>query len=283
MFGFGAAFSVSAQTPSGAVEDSVGCPSLIGVQKWAAANIRNYDGDYSAFCGDFTGDGAKDVFAVIRSPTGGNSSYQDAVLFQNAGGQLRFLRKVPQFFGDTKRAAFAPGKVTLELTVMRPGDPRCCPSGTERREVDVATGRHAAITKAGAAKNGNPNDVTVSVQFSARAATLAARKTMTLQIGWSGEPLPAKRAAALQAGIIGEETSILLGMANKAIPGKAGQYTLAPETFESRYASWVRQVDVSANIDMTNAPSIRCSDVMVPIAVARAKPLIVTCKMTGER
>ena len=74
---------------------------------------------------------------------GGNNQGHRVVLFRNAGGTLRFLRRVKDLSGDPATAAFAPGKVILSMITMRAGDPRCCPSGRTRAVVNVATGTHA--------------------------------------------------------------------------------------------------------------------------------------------
>lgn len=287
IFGLIADQPADAQTTmAGSVEDSVGCPALTGVQSWAAANIKDYEGDYSSFCGDFAGDSAKDVFAVIRSPTGGNSSYQDAVLFQNIGGQMRFLRKVPQFFGETKRAAFAPGKVMLEMLVMKPGDPRCCPSGIERREVDVATGKHAAVNatrpaaQPGAASAGarptNPNAVTVNLRFSPRAA--AAVKTITLRARYIGEPLPGKAAQAYASDLLGEDGYMMVGNSEQRVAARDGLVTIIPTSFSLEHARWLKNLLIS--IDTLGHPaSVMCNSFLEkPMSVARSEPVTIACR-----
>jgi hypothetical protein len=132
----------------GGVAEDVGCPSLGPVARWGAANVEEYNGSNSVFCGDFTGDGMPDAFAVIRFALGANNFGQEAVLFQNVGGQLRFMRRVPEFFGTPKAAKFAVGRVTLDITTMLPTDARCCPTGKETRQVDTTTGRHWQLVDA---------------------------------------------------------------------------------------------------------------------------------------
>lgn len=124
------------------VGEGKGCPPTGPVARWGSANVADYMADNLIFCGDFTGDGAPDAFAVIRYALGGNNFGQEGVLFQNVGGQLRFLRRVPEFYGTPNSAKFAVGKVTLAMTVMLPTDTRCCPTGKEIREVDATSGRH---------------------------------------------------------------------------------------------------------------------------------------------
>lgn len=130
------------------VAEGVGCPPIGPVARWGSANVVDYNNSDIVFCGDFTGDGADDAFAVIRFAMGANNFGQDAVLFQNVGGQLRFLRRVPEFYGTPGAAKFQTGKVTLDMTIMRPEDARCCPSGKELRQVDTTTGRHSALIAA---------------------------------------------------------------------------------------------------------------------------------------
>ena len=132
----------------GGVAEDVGCPALGPVARWSAANVEEYNGSNSVFCGDFTGDGMPDAFAVIRFALGANNFGQEAVLFQNVGGQLRFLRRVPEFFGKPEAAKFAVGRVTLDMTTMLPTDARCCPTGKETRQIDTTTGRHWQLVDA---------------------------------------------------------------------------------------------------------------------------------------
>lgn len=137
----------SAASPKG-VTEGVGCPPLAAVERWGRANVPEFNGA-TAFCGDFTGDGLADAFAILHyNFVGGNAQGQEAAVFQNAGGTLRLLRRVPAFYGQPESASFDVGRVTLEMTVMLPTDSRCCPTGKETRQVDTTTGRHWQLVDA---------------------------------------------------------------------------------------------------------------------------------------
>jgi hypothetical protein len=130
------------------VTEGVGCPSLATVERWGRANVPQFNGA-TAFCGDFTGDGLPDAFAILHYDfIGGNAQGQEAALFQNAGGTLRLLRRVPEFYGQTESAVFDVGRITLQMTVLLPSDARCCPTGKETRQVDTTTGRHWQLVDA---------------------------------------------------------------------------------------------------------------------------------------
>ena len=92
------------------------------------------------FYGDFTGDGKADAMAVVYSEGEGNGFEIDALLFENAGGTFRFLKKAELFGSEPRNVRFQPGAVTLTTTMPRPGDPRCCPTGSKAWTIKVATG-----------------------------------------------------------------------------------------------------------------------------------------------
>lgn len=132
----------------GGVVEGKGCPPTGPVARWGSANVQDYNGSNSIFCGDFTGDGKADAFAVIRYALGANNFGQEAVLFHNIGGQLRFLRRVPEFYGMPEAAKFAEGRITIDMTTMLPTDARCCPTGKEIHQIDTASGRHWQLVDA---------------------------------------------------------------------------------------------------------------------------------------
>lgn len=243
-----------AQAP---VAEGQGCPSLAPIERWGKqANPTDYMDSNSVFCGDFTGDGKPDAFAVVRFALGGNNFGQDAVLFENVGGTLRFLRAVPEFYGQPDRATFSRGKVVLDMTVMRPNDPRCCPSGKEKREVDVATGRHRVVTGAAVRPSAvpAPRPAQSPVQPPVAAAKLPMRP------GYYGEA-PASCAAAARdlsgmlvtpSGFAFQDIGITV-VRITADAGRRGSYTAIERTTDEDgrprdYASKIRMIDADGFI-----------------------------------
>lgn len=61
-------------------------------------------------------------------------------VFVNQGGAWAFGGPVSGVFGLEPRAAnFAPGHVDLSTTTLKPGEPRCCPTGVTRWRIDLTT------------------------------------------------------------------------------------------------------------------------------------------------
>lgn len=99
------------------------------IRTWA---LERHGGQTQIFFGDFTGDGAPDALAWVLYPTGGNSMALDAALFRNENGRMVYFRSAADVFGSNPRnVVFAPGRITLTTTMPRPGEPRCCPSGSQ--------------------------------------------------------------------------------------------------------------------------------------------------------
>lgn len=241
-----------------AVTEGQGCPSLAPIERWGKqGNPADYMDSNSVFCGDFTGDGKPDAFAVVRVAMGANNFGQDAVLFQNVGGTLRFLRSVPEFFGQPDRATFSQGKVVLDMTIMRPGDPRCCPSGKERREVDVATGRHRVVTGVTAARPTVPPPPRAA-QRPAQPPVAVAK--LPMRPGYYGKA-PASCAAAARdlsgmlvtpGGLAFQDIGITV-VRITADAGRRGSYTaierITDENGRPRdYASKIRMIDADGFI-----------------------------------
>jgi hypothetical protein len=90
------------------------------------------------FHGDFTGDGAPDALVWVLYPNGGNSVALDAALFRNEKRRMVYFRSADDVFGTNPRnVAFAPGRITLTTTMPRPGEPRCCPTGSRDWAIDT--------------------------------------------------------------------------------------------------------------------------------------------------
>jgi hypothetical protein len=90
------------------------------------------------FYGDFTGDGLDDALAWILYPSGGNSDLLDVALFRNERDQMTYYRSVDNVFGgDPRNVVFEQGRITLTTTMSNPGEPRCCPTGSQNWVIDT--------------------------------------------------------------------------------------------------------------------------------------------------
>ncbi|MET7246553.1 hypothetical protein ABZT49_24650 [Methylobacterium sp. EM32] len=103
--------------------------ALIALEK---KRIRGADDvQVHPFFGDFTGDRQEDALTVsYYHPKGGGNSYSIEVsLYRGAGNGFRFIKTVPDVYGQSPRAAkFSRGQVRITLTTLGPNDARCCPS-----------------------------------------------------------------------------------------------------------------------------------------------------------
>ena len=115
---------------AGAVEPSATIPTAVEGYAMYIGNIE----DVQVFEGDFTGDGADDAIAFIyHAAVGGNAVYLDVSLFESVGGQLVHKGVVDEIFGsDPRDVSISPGLIEVTMTVLRPGEPRCCPTGETR-------------------------------------------------------------------------------------------------------------------------------------------------------
>jgi hypothetical protein len=109
------------------------------ILRWARERHGEHVYDpVETFYGDFTGDGVNDALAWILYPSGGNSEYLHVALFRNEGDVLAYYRSVDGVFGGNPRAVvFKQGRITLTTTMPNPGDPRCCPTGSQDWVIDT--------------------------------------------------------------------------------------------------------------------------------------------------
>ena len=96
------------------------------------------------FYGDMTGIGTEDAIAFLYHPSGGNSDVLITWIWRDTenGYELARAPSIEEVFGlDPRNVRFSPGRIEVTTTVMKPGDPRCCPSGeqTFNLPVDRAT------------------------------------------------------------------------------------------------------------------------------------------------
>jgi hypothetical protein len=133
--------AVAEQAGAAAAEIAGGAPAGApdAITAWA---VERYGAQImqpvQAFYGDFTGDGASDALAWVLYMSGGNSLFLDVALFRNEGGAMRYYRSAANVFGgDPRNVVFALGRVTLTSTMPRPGDPRCCPTGSQDWIIDT--------------------------------------------------------------------------------------------------------------------------------------------------
>lgn len=94
--------------------------------------------DAVKFYGDFDGDKQQDALAFIYYSGEGNSTSLSVALFKGENGKLKFLRYVPEVYGQQPGdVKFSKGMITLRTTVPKKSDARCCPSGTKRFRIKV--------------------------------------------------------------------------------------------------------------------------------------------------
>jgi len=86
---------------------------------------------------------AGEALAVVYEPipgAAGNTTVA-AGLFVRRGAGFALARRVEGLFGLSPRdAAFLPERIEVTTTMLNPGDPRCCPTGTARWAIDRASG-----------------------------------------------------------------------------------------------------------------------------------------------
>lgn len=105
-----------------------------------------FRGEATVAYGDFNGDGRNDAIGFFYvALEGGNSVDLLVASFRNEGARfvLNRVHSISEVFGgQPRRITFSPGAVEVTMTVPRPGDPRCCPTG--ERRFRIATGAATA-------------------------------------------------------------------------------------------------------------------------------------------
>jgi hypothetical protein len=107
------------------------------VQAYAESNYEVME--IKVFEGDFTGDNQPDAIAFIYYAfVGGNSFGLDVSLFENLGETLVHMRAVEKIFGTEPRdVIIGSGLIEVTTTTLKPGDPRCCPTGETRHRIKL--------------------------------------------------------------------------------------------------------------------------------------------------
>ncbi|WP_134495721.1 hypothetical protein [Microvirga pakistanensis] len=127
-----------AGTNSGAVT-SAAIPGLNGPAAEAIrAQIKKEDlsdPEVHVFYGDLTGNGTKDAISFVYSPIeGGNGISLSVWVWYDRNGVYQLARNAntDDIVGqDPRDVKFAPAHISVTTTVLKPGDPRCCPTGTK--------------------------------------------------------------------------------------------------------------------------------------------------------
>lgn len=128
-----AAFFLGGSTQSFAKDDQWNGPGRAAIK----AFVKKRGGlveDVSfpiAFYGDFNGDGNEDAVVFIYSPIPGAASGVDlkVALFKGQGGKYKFMRYVPNIYGQEPRnVVFSDGKVEVTTSILGDNDAHCCPS-----------------------------------------------------------------------------------------------------------------------------------------------------------
>ncbi len=119
--------TLALRTSAAAVESSAAVPPAVEGYAMYVGNTQRIE----VFEGDFTGDGAADAIAFIyHAAVGGNAVYLDVSLFESIDGGLVHKRALHDVFGSSPRdVAISPGLIEFTTTVLKAGEPRCCPTG----------------------------------------------------------------------------------------------------------------------------------------------------------
>lgn len=129
------ASNTAAAPGEAAAQTSAGAPA--GADDAIAAWYRQQHGvnliePVNTFYGDFSGDGAADALAFGYFDMGGSGAGLTIALFRNESGNMSLVRTVDDVFGmDPRNVQFSQGRITLTTTMPRPGDPHCCPTGSQ--------------------------------------------------------------------------------------------------------------------------------------------------------
>ncbi|MEO1091133.1 MAG: hypothetical protein AAFX81_10895 [Pseudomonadota bacterium] len=135
--GIAAAPAVNAAPPPAAQPGVAGPPSDLDAR--LAADFG--PGIYQRFWFP-SSDGTRALAVVYREVAGhGNSAILDIGLYRSAGSGWTLARVVSGVYGAEPRdVRFGSERVEITMTTLRPGEPRCCPTGTTRYAIDLATG-----------------------------------------------------------------------------------------------------------------------------------------------
>ncbi|AWM86804.1 hypothetical protein C4E04_08755 [Microvirga sp. 17 mud 1-3] len=121
---------------------AVSTPSIPGLSGPAAGAIRaqikreelQEPDQVNVFYGDLTGQGTKDAISFVYSPIeGANGMGLSVWVWRDRNGAYELARDASNdIFGqDPRDVQFVPGRISVTTTVLKPGEPRCCPTGTK--------------------------------------------------------------------------------------------------------------------------------------------------------
>jgi hypothetical protein len=121
---------------------AVGSPSIQGLNGPAAKSIQAQikredlsDPEVHVFYGDLTGQGTKDAISFVYSPIkGGNGVGLSVWVWHDHNGVYQLARNADtdDVVGqDPRNVKFSPGRISVTTTVLKPGEPRCCPTGAK--------------------------------------------------------------------------------------------------------------------------------------------------------
>ncbi len=129
--------SATGSEESAASDEPAGARDAILAWAFGEYGQQNVFDPVEIFFGDFTGDGAPDAMAWVLYSSGGSSAMLDVALFRNEGGRMVYDRSAEAYGQSPRNVVILPGRITLTSTMPRPGDPHCCPTGSQDWTIDT--------------------------------------------------------------------------------------------------------------------------------------------------
>lgn len=101
---------------------------------------------------DLDADGAEEAYVFVHASYGANGGQRSLYIYQQGTGcELRLLDKLEGLSGGLLSAtvSLVNGRVVVDTPVLQDGDARCCPSGSERQEWRLQSGKLQRVVAAG--------------------------------------------------------------------------------------------------------------------------------------
>lgn len=118
---------------------ATGSGQVVRARKGDLARFRRDYGE-NVTGGDWFENGNEALAYIYSQFPGGNAIGLDVAYYKRSGGTWRNVGKVEKIFGLQPRdVRFTARGIEVTTTTLRPGEPRCCPTGTGRWRIDRKT------------------------------------------------------------------------------------------------------------------------------------------------